>query len=670
MLIHSLHVAHFRSIRRAELNCDALTVLLGRNGAGKSNFLRAIDLFYDVAAPVMPDDFFGRDTTKAIEIRITFDQLNSYEEEEFSTYVRDRTLTISKRVSWAEGRSVHKYFAAESQIPQFADIRAIPSKSERRSAWKRLVGDGDLPGLAGSPRSADEVEELMTGYERAHPNLLRFMEREEQFFGPRNVGGGKLDKFTKFVLVPAVREASEEIGGRTGAIAQILDTLVLRQLSTRDDVQEFRNDFETRARKLFGPATETELEAVAKSITKTLATFAPGAQLRLTWGEPSVPAIQPPATKVTLVEDDFEGDVERKGHGLQRALILTLLRELAFLSPEETRQDQEGVPPDSEPARVAALPDLILGIEEPELFLHPSRCRYLSRLLFELASPVEGGPRNQILYSTHSPHFVDLQRFDDIRVVRKLRAVPAGIAQTSVTDFSLAEAAEELARVCDVPPETFTRESFAARALPVMTHMVNEGFFADVALLVEGQSEVGALWMLQEILGKNWNQLGVAIIAVGGKESLDRPLVIFRGLSIPTYFVFDADRRRLGTTDEDKAKKGNRLCQQLANVAVVDFPETQVHGAWAVLEDNFESLLRSELGDAEYTRLVGKVAETLGYDKSDRVLKNIEGAARLVQEAYDSGASLPTLELIVDQVTRLAEQSSTDLGVSASAGSP
>ena len=44
----------------------------------------------------------------------------------------------------------------------------------------------------------------MAEFERDHAELLETVEREEQFFGPKEVGGGKLDKFTKFVLVPAV----------------------------------------------------------------------------------------------------------------------------------------------------------------------------------------------------------------------------------------------------------------------------------------------------------------------------------------------------------------------------------------------------------------------------------------------------------------------------------
>jgi predicted ATP-dependent endonuclease of OLD family len=87
-----------------------------------------------------------------------------------------------------------------------------------------------------------------------------------------------------------------------------------------------------------------------------------------------------------------------------------------------------------------------------------------------------------------------------------------------------------------------------------MSQLVHEGFVADVAVLVERQSEVGALRKLQGIMAADWDEHGVAVIPIGGKASLDRPAVIFRGLSIPTYMVFDADRSHRGTGEEENSE--------------------------------------------------------------------------------------------------------------------
>jgi putative ATP-dependent endonuclease of OLD family len=655
MRIRKIRILNYRSIEEATLDCDSLTVLIGRNGAGKSSFLRALEVFYDVSASITREDFSWHDTSKPIEIGVTFGDLNSVEEMEFAAYARDGALTVTKRVTLDDDKAAtQRYYGAVPQIPAFAEVRALGGKQERRTAWGQLVGSGSLPDLVGTPRSADEVEQLMRTYEDEHPELLEMVEREGQFFGPRNIGGGKLDKFTRFVLVPAVREVAEEVGERRGAISQILETLVLRKLTTRADVRAFREEFATRAQALFGPATDDELRGVADSLSNSLARFAPGSSLRLSWGDVVVPEVPPPGARVSVVEDEFEGDIVHKGHGLQRALVLTLLRELAMLEPETSgeQSELEGGAFDT-PAASPQIPNLILAIEEPELFLHPSRCRYLSRLPMQLASgPASGQSANQVIYTTHSPHFVDLSWFDQVRRVQKARSVSSGMPASTVTRFSLDGAAGELARACQAESSTFTRESFALHALPVMSQLVHEGFFADVAVLVEGQSEVGALWRLQDLLGMDWDQRGVAVIPVGGKESLDRPAVIFRGLAIPTYVVFDADRSHKGTDGEQKSKRTNHICLRLLGATVEDFPDTQVHSSWAVLEDNFETLVEKELGEEQLATILGQVADELGSERGKRALKNVQVASRLVELAYERGLQIPTLEEIVRAATQ------------------
>lgn len=662
MLIKSVHVRNFRSIRGAEIECDPLTLLIGRNGAGKSSFLHALSTFYDLAAPITAEDFFNRQTSDPIEIRVTYGDLGPAEAKEFNTFVRDGTFTVTKRIALREERPDATYFAASRQVPHFADIRNLSGRAERTKAWRELVDAETLPDLSGTVRSADDVDRLMREYEAEHPATLKWVEQPVQFFGPPNVGGGKLDKYTKFVLIPAVRQAAEEAGGRRGAVHQILDTVVLRKLTSRSDVREFRRQFEKRARDLFGGAAERDLKEVAASLTESLAIFAPGAGLNLTWGEVSVPEMAPPSARVTLVEDRFEGDVERKGHGLQRALILTLLRQLAILPPADEVGEREGEVGEGdpsgelerEPPAAPRVPDLILAIEEPELFLHPSRCRYLSRLLMQLTEQTaEPGPRNQVLYTTHSPHFVDLARFDHIRRVSKAPGEGA-VAATAVARFSREEAKTELARVSEADPETFTPESFAVRAHPVMTQVVGEGFFADAVVLVEGETEVGALWKLQELLGAGWAERGVALIGMRGKTTLDRPAVIFRGLGIPTYVLFDADRRHRETQDEATTARDNRRCLRLVDADESDpFPATQVHPTWGVLEDCIEATLNEELGEEELLRLIEQTASELGSARGLKALKNAEVAARVAELAYERGLRLPTLERVVEAASTL-----------------
>ncbi len=659
MIIKTIEVKNFRSIRDEHIDFDNLTAILGRNGAGKSSFLHAIDTFYDLKASVTEDDFFNRDMGSSIEIRVTYGNLRDDEKEEFGAYIRDDTLIVTKRITEVNGAIVQRYYAAAYQIPAFAEIRAMPGKRNRTNAWNELVATNKLPDLGRRAKKADEVDLLMAECEAKHPELMKPIEREEQFIGPKNIGGGKLDNFTKFVLVPAVREASDEATGKKGAIYQILDMIVLRKINAREDIQQFKIDFEERIKEVYSSENLTELPELGVSITKTLEKFAPGSQLKLRWDEVSLPNVPPPAARATLIEDSFDGEITRKGHGLQRALIVTLFQHLAMTVPSEPTEEEpaDGEVPIAEAKSTASLrgPDLILAIEEPELYLHPSRCRYLSNLLLQLASKPELGlgASNQIIYTSHSPYFVDLHRFDHIRMVRKVPSSDSSVPQSVVKYFSLDEASQEMAKVYNSNPSDFTRDSFRARAMPVMNTVVNEGYFADVVVVVEGTSDVGALWKLQEIMNKNWSGLGIAVVPAGGKNNIDRPIVIFRGLSIPTYFIFDADSHHIGKKGEKDAKERNHRYLRLAGAPTEDFPDTQINKTWAVINKNLEKLLEEELSSKIFQPLQATVASELGYDDAARVNKNIDGITRLIELAYEGDHRIPTLEKIVEMATQL-----------------
>jgi len=662
MLIKSIEVKKFRSIWEELLECENLTVLVGRNGTGKSSFLYAIEVFYDIAAPIFQEDFFDRNLDYPIEIRVTFSDFSDDEKDEFNTYIRDDKLIVTKRISYENGRFLQRYYAAALQIPEFADIRALSSKRDRIKAWNDLVDSGKLHGLVKKVKSADEINQLMTDYEANHSHLMQSVEREEQFFGPRNIGGGKLDKFTKFVLVPAVREASDEASGKKGAIYQLLDMIVLRKVNARQDIQNFKIELEGKVKRLYSSENLTELPELGISISQTLGKFAPGSQLKLKWDEVKSPEIQLPTAKATLVEDNFEGEISRKGHGLQRALIVTLLQHLVMTSPIEVSTkdlSKEAALRESKVTKQIQGPDLILAIEEPELYLHPSRCRYLSDLLFQLAlRPGVGlGARNQIIYATHSPYFVDLFRFDKIRIVRKNPSPSSLVPHTTVTRFTLDQAAKELAKVCNADASKFTKDSFRARAMSVINTIVSEGFFSDVVVVVEGQVELGILWKLQEIINKNWSQLGICIVPAGSKNNIDRPVIVFRGLRIPTYFIFDADSQLKGDKKKEKETRERNQCYlRLAGDPSEDFPNTRVEGTWAVFKENIEGTIKDELNETVFLSLRDQVAFDLGYSEPTRVLKNIEGAACIIERVYNDGKRLPTLEAIIEAITRLSER--------------
>ncbi|MDE3073852.1 MAG: AAA family ATPase [Chloroflexota bacterium] len=659
MLIKTIQVEGFRSIRNETLECDPLTALVGPNGAGKSAFLQALRVFYDVAARITLEDFFNRDQGQPIIIRVTYGDLRAQEREEFHSYMRGDTLTVTKRITWTDGRAEQKYYGSAMQFPPFGTVRAARNKTDQIAQWNELVAAGSIPGVVDRAKRGQDIDALMANFDASHPDLLRPDDKEEQFFGPRNVGGGKLDNYTKFVHLPAVRDVSDETGeARTSSLYQLLDTLVLRRLQSRPEVLRFKEEFAGRLREIYKPENLAGLADLAAGISRTLSEFVPGATFQLEFGEVKVPDLPAPPTIPTVTEDEFAGDVARKGHGLQRALIFTLLQHLAVLQrPEEGRHAPDGNAEVAPAPAQGADPELILAIDEPELYQHPQRCRYLARLLLDLTrDPRRGlGARNQVIYTTHSPYFVSLDRFEQIRLARKRRPDPASPPATQITSFTLADAARRVAEIAGGEEGEFDADRFRARAYPIMTVTASEGFFANTVAIVEGQTESGMLWKVSEIPNKEWVRRGIVVIPAEGKDALDKPVIIFSGLRIPTYFVFDADGSHRGQRQQGSTVVKNHRCLRLAGAPeIADFPPTTIQPNWACFEDKIEIYCEQTLGTELFREHRAAVAEDIGYDEPSRVLKNFDGACSFVEKVYSAGGRLPVLEEIVNGITALA----------------
>lgn len=71
-----------------------------------------------------------------------------------------------------------------------------------------------------------------------------------------------------------------------------------------------------------------------------------------------------------------------------------------------------------------------LVIEEPEMYLHPQAQRYFYRLLLELAA----SKQCQVIYSTHSPIFAEVDRFEALRDDRHVADSTSNSDATTATE--------------------------------------------------------------------------------------------------------------------------------------------------------------------------------------------------------------------------------------------
>ena len=164
----------------------------------------------------------------------------------------------------------------------------------------------------------------------------------------------------------------------------------------------------------------------------------------------------------------------------------------------------------------SSLRRFVLLIEEPELYLSPHAQRHLYRVLRALAQR-----GNQVMYSTHAPVFLSVDRLEELALVR----------HTSDRGTTLHQ-----------PPPLPEAESF--RALSEFDSDRAELFLARAALLVEGRTEKLTFPLVFEALGIEADKEGIIVLECGGKGNMPLFARICNACGIPYVIVHDRDAER------------------------------------------------------------------------------------------------------------------------------
>ncbi|MEQ9559756.1 MAG: ATP-dependent endonuclease [Rhodospirillales bacterium] len=638
MIIESIRIRNFRSIRDQKIECEKLTTIVGPNGSGKSTFLKALDYFYSPSSQCKDLDFFNKKCDQDIEIEVVFCDLSHDEVRRFSKYLQDGKLAVTKIYPAGGGKVGGKYFGARLQHPLFQGARKSKGREliSHYNELKKNVPDFEaLPAV----RSADDALNAMEEWENEHPNSLEMMRDDGQFFGFTHVGGGRLSKGTKFVLIPGVRDASDEISdSKNTVISELMDLLVRSRIQTSEELEQLKIDTLGKFEEITSPAKVPALGQLAARLTSSLSGYYDDTGIHLDWdrgdeiGFPSLKA------NVGVIDQGMTVPVGYTGHGLQRAIIIALLQALASIQYELGDSESDSG------SREEPL-DLILAIEEPELYQHPSQQRKFARILAELSNQdmVREAPTSQVIFTTHSPLMVGIDTFNQIRRVCRVKEDPEIPPDTRVQSSSWGDVAQRLQIISELPEATFNEASLKPRIQTLMTPWMNEGFFSKYVVLVEGEGDRAALLGLAFSRDHDLESMGFSVIPCGGKTNIDKAAVIFRCLGIPIYLIWDGDKQK------QESPQANRALLRLLGKDPIDWPTTTVSEEYSCFEDELETQLRSDIGDDLFDRLLGEEANKIEMRISDARKRPLV-LAKIVRRAEEQGASPRTLAGILDRL--------------------
>jgi predicted ATP-dependent endonuclease of OLD family len=495
MKIKTVNIQGFRSIKEPlELHLEQVNALIGANNCGKSNILSAIYrvLGRDWVTKNSFDDsdVHNEDFDTDIMIDFEFDEPFQYEQFKgfFVPIPKVRFVYTRYKVGESAG---HRRL--EKQCLQLNDKPVFGFKSKPKK--------GEAPQMFPLTTIPQELQEsfpvIFIGTDRNLRNQLpgsRFSilgtlmkDINVDFEDPKNtipVGNPEKGK-----VMPRIERFKE-------AIAEAIRTL------RTDEFIALEKAIKDNALKQLGFNPETESD-------KLDLYFNPLSSLEFY-----------KSLEIFVKEHEYNINATELGAGFQNAIVLAILK--AF----EDRKKQGA----------------LFLIEEPEMYLHPQMQRSLYKTIRQI------GESNQVIYITHSPHFVTIPEFNEIVLVSK------NVNGTQIRKSTL-KAEEGL-------KNKFRKELDPER---------NEMFFAKKLLIVEGDTEKMAFPEFAKRMNLDFDSVGSTIIEVGGKRNLIDFVELALSFGIPVGLVYDIDSSDFGKKEKEEETKYNEILNAYAKKGVEVF---------------------------------------------------------------------------------------------------
>jgi len=510
MRLVGLSITNYRSIKKIEnLRIEPLQAFVGENNAGKSNILRAVNCFLSSGTGgIAASDF--NDQAQPATIEAEFGGLSVSERKRLRSYLIGDRIILQKQlkieIDKKSGKTkidveYHGYQAEPKQW--FLSISKIEAQ-EGKPNWKRIAEEN---GILESVQAEDgkvskaSYQKGLERYLREHDEI-KYDEPELGQTHALGIPQNLLAALPEFYLLPGITDYSEEIDRRSSSsvFRRLMGDLSDRIMQADPRYGEIDGALLTLRRLLNtsaagdGPQRLEALNGVETSLCETIKRLMPSVQaVQLAVDVEEWKDIFSKGVNLR-VDDGVLTDVLDKGHGMQRSIVFGLLQMLM----KSGQKASENRP-------------IILGIEEPELYIHPHTQRLIYSVLKEfsgLAGEVDVATgTDQVVYTTHCPAFVDISRYERVGVTRKDAANGTTVRQCKAGVLGNVE----------------ERKGFKLLTSFGLKH--NELFFARDCILVEGpEDEVGIIATARKI-GRFIDlpdEIGLSIVVTDGKGDIPK----------------------------------------------------------------------------------------------------------------------------------------------------
>lgn len=385
MRLKKIYIENFRGYKeRTEITFEDITTLIGRNDAGKSTILEALDIFFNDSKGVVKldnDDVnvsSGKDT---IKLEAVFDNLpekiivdstveTSLAEEYLvnqdgdlhiiKSYRKGKCFNVSLLCDYPDSivlENLHSLTVKELQ--NLVDSKGIEVKDKRKSSLLRKA--------------------LLKHHEpfKKTPKLIKI-----------NKEGSKQiwDSLEKYIPLYSLFQTDRKNEDKDSEIQDPMNTAI-KEILRESAIQE---QLEQILKKVKGATEE-----VAKNTLEKLAEMNPDLASEL------VPKFETPKWNSIFkcgLMSDLNIPINKRGSGVRRLILLNFFR-----AKVENNKNSLGNQ------------NVIYAFEEPETALHPDQQKMLIESFLELSKNVN----TQIIFTTHSPSIGKMIPVNNLRLITK-----------------------------------------------------------------------------------------------------------------------------------------------------------------------------------------------------------------------------------------------------------
>ncbi|CAM3778084.1 putative ATP-dependent endonuclease of the OLD family [Flavobacterium branchiophilum] len=527
ILIDSVRILNYRAIKNLEVNLSKLTLLVGANNAGKTSFLKALNLALGI----------DRKTVNREDVH------------------EDGTLDVYKKEIIIDIRII----AVDDTGIRIQDFDENWAESDRISGnIKTDAADYQFLGI----RTKYKFDNLSQTFKQESYTLKQWLPFENWTLETNEDKKFQKPDTIPLIFVDAQRDIQADLKDRSSFLGKMTNKPDIKQ----DDIEPIEKQINTLNESIISKSSNLKtLKEKLKELNKTV----------LSATDEGV-EIAPINKKISDIGRNLNINFNDSGtqsfpleyHGMGTRSWASLLTLNAFISWQEEINNPY-------------FP--ILALEEPEAHLHPNAQRQLYHQLKEITG--------QKIISTHSPFvaaqcdLMDLRHFykdsDGLKVGQLEFSEPyeKRIAELQdqlkdpLTDSKIKQAINEEKQQLLIEKRGKINNEEKRKIERNIFNTRGEALFSKALVFFEGETEEQALPILfKEKFGCYPFEIGINFIGVGGKDNY-KPFIIFaKFLNIKWYILSDGDN----TTEVDVKRQitesfGSNYFEALFTLDELDF---------------------------------------------------------------------------------------------------